>query len=111
MIRNIVLPGLDGSRKVASITFSDIDRFHRKVTAESGPYRANRVVALLSKTFSLAIRWGMRTDNPAKGVERNPEERRYRYLTGEELERLTEALAAHPSQSAANAVRLLLLTG
>jgi integrase len=32
-------------------------------------------------------------------------------LGGDELRRLTEALAAHPSQSAANAVRLLLLTG
>jgi integrase len=110
MIRGIVRPEL-GSRKVASITFTDIDRLHRKVTKDRGPYQANRLIALLSKAFSLAIRWQMRGDNPAKGVERNPEERRYRYLTGEELRRLTEALAVHPSQSAANAVRLLLLTG
>jgi integrase len=110
MIRGIVRPEL-GSRKVASITFTDVDRLHRKVTKERGPYQANRLIALLSKAFSLAIRWQMRGDNPAKGVERNPEERRYRYLTGDELRRLTEALAVHPSQSAANAVRLLLLTG
>jgi integrase len=61
--------------------------------------------------FSLSIRWGMRPDNPAKGVERNPEERRYRYLSGDELRRLTETLRTHSSQSAANAIRLLLLTG
>ena len=78
---------------------------------ERSTYAANRLMALLSKMFSLAIRWEMRTDNPAKGVERNPEERRYRYLTGDELRRLTEALAVHPSRAAANAVRLLLLTG
>jgi integrase len=65
----------------------------------------------VSKMFALSSRWGMRADNPAKGIERNHEERRYRYLTGDELRRLTEALAACPSQQAANAVRLLLLTG
>jgi integrase len=100
-----------GSRKVDSITFTDLDGLHRKLTTASGPYAANRVAALLSKMFALSVRWGMRTDNPAKGIERNHEERRYRYLTGDELRRLTEALAACPSQQAANAVRLLLLTG
>src|SRR5262249_54722703 len=44
-------------------------------------------------------------------IERNPEERRYRYLAGDELRRLTEALANHASPAAANAIRLLLLTG
>ena len=46
-----------------------------------------------------------------KGLDRNPEERRYRYLAYDELRRLTEALANHSSRDAANAVRLLLLTG
>jgi integrase len=109
IIRLYVRPRL-GSRKVDSVTFADVDRLHREVS-KNGLYQANRLVALLSKMFALSIKWKMRTDNPAKGVERNHEERRYRYLSGEELRRLTEALAAHPSQSAANAVRLLLLTG
>ena len=60
--------------------------------------------------FSLAVRWQMRDDNPCRGVERNHEERRYRYLSGDELRRLTDALVAHPGPTA-NAVRLLLLTG
>jgi integrase len=84
---------------------------HQKVTREKGPYTANRLLSLLSKMFTLAIRWEMRTDNPAKGVERNPEEPRCRFLSGDELQRLTEALAAHPDQQAANVLRLLLLTG
>ncbi len=61
--------------------------------------------------FSLAIRWKMRSDNPAKGIARNTEARRNRYLNPAELARLTEALARHPHQAAANVVRLLLLTG
>ena len=92
-------------------TFADIDRLHRKITKAGLPHRANRVVAVLSKMFSLAIRWAMRTDNPAKGIERNIEIKRKRYLCGDELARLTQALAAHPDKQAANIVRLLLLTG
>src|SRR5664279_2006533 len=68
IIANDVLPTF-GARKVASITYTDVDALHRKITEERGaPYRANRVVALLSKMFALSIRWHMRTDNPAKGI-------------------------------------------
>ncbi len=100
-----------GNQKVATVSFADIDRLHRDLTKAGSPIEANRVVALLSKMFALAIRWGMRPDNPAKGIERNPEEKRTRYLSGDELRRLIDALTKHPSQNAANAVRLLLLTG
>jgi integrase len=54
---------------------------------------------------------GWRLDNPCKGIERNGERRRTRYLTGPEIARLSEALAELEDQSAANAIRLLLLTG
>jgi integrase len=53
----------------------------------------------------------MSASNPAKGVERNPEAKRRRYLTGDELTRLTRALAEHDDQQAANVFRMLLLTG
>jgi integrase len=109
LIRRVIKPAL-GNRKVASIAYGDVDKLHRKLSA-TAPIHANRLVALLSKMFSLSIRWEMRADNPCHGVERNHEERRYRYLTGEELRRLTEAMAVHPGQTAANAIRLLLLTG
>ncbi len=98
------------SLKVAGNHLLDIDDLHRKITKRA-PYRANRTVAVLSKMFSLAIKWQWRTDNPAKGIERNQEMRRHRYLSGDELGRLTEALAAHEDQQAANIIRLLLLTG
>ena len=61
--------------------------------------------------FSLAVRWGMRETNPCKGIERNKEHHRRRYLSGDELGRLVAALADHPDRQAADAVRLLLLTG
>lgn len=117
IIERTIRPAL-GGKKVADVTYTDIDRMHRKLTTTSlrkktggAPYAANRAVAVTSKMFSLAILWKMRTDNPAKGIERNVEQERRRYLSGEELQRLTAALATHRSQPAANAIRLLLLTG
>jgi integrase len=99
-----------GRMKVASVTFADIDTLHRKVGARA-PTQANRVVALLSRMFNLAIRWGLRSDNPTRGIERNRESKRQRYLTGTELARVTAALADMRDQGAANAIRLMLLTG
>jgi integrase len=112
-----------GKKKVADVRHGDIEKLHRKITGTGTPIRANRAAALLSKAFSLAIRWEMRADNPATGLERNAEEKRNRYLAGDELRRLTEALIVYPAgakdelsrrrerQAAADAIRLLLLTG
>jgi integrase len=108
IIRSYIFPAL-GRLKTAEVRHADIEKLHRKI-AETAPYRANRTVAILSRMFNLAIKWQMRTDNPAKGIERRPEEKRERYLSPAEIVRLAEALAARPGASA-NAVRLLLLTG
>ncbi|HEX2258027.1 MAG TPA: tyrosine-type recombinase/integrase [Afifellaceae bacterium] len=110
MIARHILPPLKHVQ-VTALTFSDIDSLHRRITATGAPIRANRVVAVLSKMLSLAIKWGWRTDNPAKGIERNAEDKRHRYLTPPELARLTVALAEHRDQQASNIIRLLLLTG
>jgi integrase len=104
-----VLPAF-GKAKVAAVSHSDVDAFHHRLSARA-PTHANRTLAVLSKMFSLAIRWGWRTDNPCKGIERNAEEKRHRYLSAAELTRLSAALAKLDDVSAANAVRLLLLTG
>ena len=104
-----ILPAL-GRMKVAAVSHADVDAFHRKISARA-PTHANRALACLSKMFSLSVRWGWRSDNPCKGVERNQESKRHRYLTGAELGRLTKELAELRDQGAANAVRLLLLTG
>ncbi len=109
MIDQIVLPAI-GRLKVHEVRQDDIDRLHREVSG-TRPIRANRMAQLLSRIFTLTIRWGYRADNPVKGLHRNPEPKRTRYLSGDELQRLTNVLAEHPNQQSANAIRLLLLTG
>ncbi len=106
----IILADL-GRKKVADVSYTDVDRLHQGVTKERGPFRANRVIALLSKMLSLSIKWRMRRDNPCVGVERYNEPKRTRYLTDAELSRLMAALDAERNQQAADIVRLLLLTG
>jgi integrase len=107
-IKSAIRPRL-GKLKVASVSFADIDALHRGLSET--PYRANRVIALVSRIFAMAIKWEMRPDNPVRGIERNGEDKRKRYLSGDELVRLTAALAEHRDQQAANIVRMLLLTG
>lgn len=109
LLRIHILPAL-GKKRVAELRHSDIESLHQKVAA-TGPYAANRAIAVLSKMLSLSIKWEMRTDNPARGVERAPEQKRERYMTPAEIARLGEVLATHPERTSANAVRLLLLTG
>ena len=109
MVRQHVVPRL-GRLQVDAVRRTDIEAMHRSISG-STPTRANRVLALLSKMFSLAITWEWRADNPCHGVEKNAENRRERYLMPAELERLMAALAAHRYQASANAIRLLLLTG
>jgi integrase len=111
MFRVHIEPHFGAHRKVADVRFEDIDALHRKLTRDGSPYMANRVCAVMSKMFSLAVRWRMRDDNPCKGVEKNYEAKRKRYLTADELARLTAALAAHSDRQIANIFRLLLLTG
>jgi integrase len=111
VITQWIRPAL-GNKKVADVRHADIERLHSRITAYGTRVRANRCVALLSKMFSLATRWEMRSsDNPCRGIERNAEEPRNRYLAGDELRRLVEALRVFPNQAAANAIKLLLLTG
>jgi integrase len=111
LINRYIRPHFSTHARVIDVAFEDIDALHRKVTKLGNPYAANRIVAILSRMFSLAVHWRMRDDNPCKGVGRNYEAKRKRYLKGDELTQLIKALAAYPDQQVSNIFRLLLMTG
>jgi integrase len=113
MIAKHIRPHFGKFTKVSEVEFADVDKLHREVTASGSRYAANRCIALCSRIFSTAIRWKMRPDNsnPAKGIERNGEQKRKRYLSGDELARLTAALAETPDKQFTAIVMLLVLTG
>jgi integrase len=109
MWERIILPFF-GHRKVGDVTHADCDQLHWEI-ARKHPVRANRVTEVLRKAMNLAVRWGWRTDNPAVGVHRSPEERRERYLDVEEIGRVRDALEKHKERASATAIHLMLLTG
>ncbi|HBL26420.1 MAG TPA: hypothetical protein DD490_06260, partial [Acidobacteria bacterium] len=102
-----------GSRKVAEVTWNDLDVLHRKLAKR--PYQANRMLALASKAWSLAARWGWfprALPNPARDHDRHPEQRRGRALSREQLARLGSALDHERNGlSSVAALRFCLLTG
>lgn len=111
MWEKLVLPTL-GKHKVTDVTHTDIEALHRDITTQRGtPVRANRVIEVVRRAFNLAIRWEWVEKNPASGQLRNPEEKRQRYLSPEELSRLSAALTAHHEPVSADAIRMLMLTG
>jgi integrase len=108
MLENIVKPKM-GKLRVSAIDSTDVERLHNSL--KSTKYQANRVLALLSKMFTFAMKRKMRLDNPAKGIERFHEDKREVWLSREQLQALAVALDNYPEQDAADALRLLIVTG
>jgi integrase len=112
ILRLYVLPAL-GRRRAAALGLKEVADLHHAMRDK--PVQANRMLALLSKMFGLAERWGLRPpgSNPCRGVDRFPERRRERFLSAGELERLGTVLdEVEPTEPfVALAIRLLLLSG
>lgn len=113
LLEKIILPVL-GHHQINAVTRPDIAKLHHD--QRDTPFQANRVIALCSKMFNLAEKWGLRPDgtNPCRHVERYKEPKRERFLSGDELSRLGEALSeaeVAETPSAITALRLLLFTG
>jgi integrase len=111
MLNGWILPQL-GAKKVKDLRPADVEALHATITKSGARTRANRVVGLLSAMLTMAVRWEYVERNVARGLGvRNPEASRRRYLSAAEVARLSAALAECASRDAADAVRLLLLTG
>jgi integrase len=95
--------------RTRAVTRRDVEMLHGSL--KRTPYQANRVLSLLSTMFALAMEWKMADVNPARGITRYQEDKRERWLSLPELQRLEAALRTYPDQTAADAIRLLIVTG
>ena len=114
-LKNHILPHF-GSMKVREVSRDDVSKLHHKMRGT--PYQANRVLALISKMFNLAEKWGLRPDftNPCRHIEKYAEKKADRYLSKDELSRLATVLNEVKTNrteppSVITAIRLLILTG
>lgn len=105
-----------GSFKVIDVERKDIAALHHKF--RDTPYQANRTLQVLSKMFNMAEIWGLRPDgsNPCRHEPKYREEKRERYLSQCELQRLGNVLCeaerdGSESVHVVAAFRLLILTG
>ena len=71
---------------MAAVPRREIEVMHGNL--RTTPYQTNRVLALLSKMFSLAVARGWRGDNPAMGIPRYYVDRRQAWISNEQLTRL-----------------------
>lgn len=115
MIDRFIEPEL-GMRKITEVDRADVLKLHHRL--RDTPYQANRVLALLSKMFNLAERWGDRKDasNPCRHVEKFDEAKRERFLSAVELALLGDVLIEAERTNAelsavVAAIRLLIFTG
>lgn len=115
-INRLSIPKELKRRAVTDIARVDIAHLHHKMRDK--PYQANRTVALLSKFFNWCEKHGIRPDgaNPCRHIDKYQEKKHDRFLSSQELARLSEALTHSENQNTATpwmiaAIRLLLFTG
>src|ERR1700688_488277 len=109
LLNKDVLPYL-GRRKAHDIKRQDIIRLLDRIKSRA-PVMPNRALQLLRKIFNWAMAREMLDRNPCAQMEMpTVEKERSRVFTAEEIGRLWKALKVETS-SAAEAIRLLLLTG
>jgi len=101
-----------GARKLSALTTRDFADVHQKITRAGHPTGANRVLSLASAIFGEARKSGAwRGDNPCKGIARNREHHRKRFLRGDELRAFLTSVQAEPNTTMRDMVMTALLTG
>ncbi len=97
--------------KISQITKDDIQKIHSALGKENGKYEANRVLQLISAIYSKAIFFGVKTDNPAQGIQKFKEKSRDRFLQNDEIKTFFKTLNTLKSQTMKDYVLMSLFTG
>ncbi len=95
-----------GEMPPSSVTPQHVYRYLDERT-QTAPVGANREVSLLCAVFTKAVRWGYIAANPARGIEKNKERPRRRYVTDAEY----QVLLAHANGHVRRGIELAYLTG
>ncbi len=80
------------SRRLSSISQSEVQALHAKIGNSSGKFAANRTIELLRAVFNKADNIGFKGANPAEKIQRFREPSRDRFLQPDELPRFWKSL-------------------
>ena len=113
LLRRHILPAL-GRLALDEVTLEAIRSLLQSMRDHgysSGTY--DRALVLLRYAFNLAKKWKTPGvgENPTAGLTTGPPVMRDRFLSRHEAQRLTAAIEAEKNRTAANAIKLLMLTG
>jgi len=115
LVAKFIQPAL-GRMRIDDVKRTDVARLHLAI--KPTPYQANHVLAVLSKLFTWAEKYGYRAEaaNPCRHVEKYRTLRRQRFMSEPELARLGDALTVVERESSESpyvvaTVRLLVFTG
>jgi integrase len=112
-----------GHKKLSQIKRADIANLHLSISRQVRPTKnkddipqyksttANRVLALISSVFNWGVKNGKCSDNPVKGIEKNKEKSRDRFLQPEELASFFKAVQNETNETIRDYVLLSLYTG
>ena len=113
LIKNHIIPNF-GKQYMDEVSKKDVIQFISKHSENHKPGSVNRVIIMLRYIFNLAIKWETAgiTKNPTAGIplleENNKKER---YLTGDEANKLIVALQKSENKMLKYIVPMLILTG
>jgi hypothetical protein len=121
-----------GTKNLSALTQGDIEQFMTDVArgrtavdektrkqgraiVTGGKGTATRVMGMMGSMLNFAVRRGLRADNPSFGIKRFPDRKLERFLSSEELARLSASFASAEARGdnpfALAAIHLLALTG
>lgn len=83
-------------KRLSEITKKDITELFAQATTNNGHYEANRLLAKISCLFNKGIEWEYCDFNPAKGIKKNKEQSRDRFLQNYEISIIAEGLTKMP---------------
>lgn len=110
LIENHVLPRIGAKTTIMELDQVRITKIHDDVSKKT-PIAANRMLSCLSKIFSFSKSRGYHPGpNPCKGIERNTETKRERYVTPDEMPRLAQSLREETNPCVTALIWLYILT-
>lgn len=97
--------------KLSKLTRARISEIHGSISMAGHATVANRVLALASSILGRGVEWGHLEINPAKGIRRNKEISRDRFIQSDELPRFFKAVAEEENTGVRDYFLIALLTG